>query len=213
MYKANQANPILRSSLQGVVSHRIKTLLGTGHQPSGNIMDASAHITRLQAQSVIEYDHNQLSPSGSLTKQLSKRKHEKATRDNSLMLINQMQKNQNGVESGYETLQGDINKGQQNRGRSQFEKYPQVKGKLTGVANQDMKNLTGFEASPMVLQALVATNTTSKDTLVNLKRRIIEKRGYKEPLSTRSNHMHNSGLRSLNNPFSQDNESYLDEEQ
>ena len=64
----------------------------------------------------------------------------------------------------------------------------------------------------MVLQALVGTNTTSKDTLINLKRRIIEKRGYKEPLSTRSNQMHNSGLRSLNNPFSHDNESYLDEE-
>ena len=72
-----------------------------------------------------------------------------------------------------------------------------------------MKNLTSYEASPMVLQALVGTNTTSKDTIVNLKRRIVEKRGYKEPLSNRSNqmHHHHSGLRNLSNPFSQDNDS------
>ena len=72
-----------------------------------------------------------------------------------------------------------------------------------------MKNLTSYEASPMVLQALVGTNTTSKDTIVNLKRRIVEKRGYKEPLSNSSNqmHHHHSGLRNLNNPFSQDNDS------
>ena len=65
----------------------------------------------------------------------------------------------------------------------------------------------------MVLQALVGTNTTSKDTLVNLKRRIVEKRAYNEPHSTRSNNMHHSGLRSLNNPFSQGNESQVDEEE
>jgi hypothetical protein len=41
-----------------------------------------------------------------------------------------------------------------------------------------MKGLTSYEASPMVLQALVGTNTMSKDTIVNLKRRIVEKRGY-----------------------------------
>jgi hypothetical protein len=80
------------------------------------------------------------------------------------------------------------------------------------VSNQDMKGLTSYEASPMVLQALVGTNTMSKDTIVNLKRRIVEKRGYKDPLSNRSNQMHHhSGLRNLNNPFSQDNDSSPEE--
>jgi len=51
---------------------------------------APQHISRLQAQSVIEYDHNQLSPTGKHQLSTIKRKHEKATRDNSLMLINQM---------------------------------------------------------------------------------------------------------------------------
>jgi hypothetical protein len=75
-------------------------------------------------------------------KSATKRKHEKATRDNSLMLINQMQKNQMS-DPAYDSLKADINKGHTNRGRSQFEKYPQLKGQLGGgAANQDMKNLS-----------------------------------------------------------------------
>jgi hypothetical protein len=66
---------------------------------------------------VIEYDHSQLSPTGSHVNKSSavvKKKHEKATRDNSLMLFNQLQKNQNGGASqdGYDSLKQDITKGQ-----------------------------------------------------------------------------------------------------
>jgi hypothetical protein len=64
---------------------------------------------------VIEYDHSQLSPTGSnVHKSSVNKKHEKATRDNSLMLFNQLQKNQNGGASqdGYDSLKQDITKGQ-----------------------------------------------------------------------------------------------------
>lgn len=89
MYKAHAGNPLVRTSLQGVVSHRIKSLLGTGNY--ANQDPAHQQIARLQAQSVIEYDHSQLSPTGSLINKSSvKKKHEKATRDNSLMLFNQL---------------------------------------------------------------------------------------------------------------------------
>jgi hypothetical protein len=62
---------------------------------------------------VIEYDQNQLSPTGSQVNRSSiKKKHEKATRDNSLMLFNQLQKNQNGAsQDGYDSLKQDITKG------------------------------------------------------------------------------------------------------
>ena len=62
---------------------------------------------------MIEYDHNQLSPTGSnLNKSSIKKKHEKASRDNSLMLFNQLQKNQNGAsQDGYDGLKQDISKG------------------------------------------------------------------------------------------------------
>jgi len=89
VYKANNSNPLVKASLQGVVSHRIKTLLGGG--TTATLAEASPlhhQIARLQAQSVIEYDPHQLSPSGSQTKSSIKKRHEKATRDNSLMLIN-----------------------------------------------------------------------------------------------------------------------------
>ena len=65
---------------------------------------------------MIEYDNSQLSPTGSHVNKSSavKKKHEKATRDNSLMLFNQLQKNQNGGASqdGYDSLKQDITKGQ-----------------------------------------------------------------------------------------------------
>ncbi len=63
---------------------------------------------------MIEYDNNQLSPTGShVNKSSIKKKHEKATRDNSLMLFNQLQKNQNGgSQDGYDSLKQDITKGQ-----------------------------------------------------------------------------------------------------
>ena len=63
---------------------------------------------------MIEYDQNQLSPTGSQVNRSSiKKKHEKATRDNSLMLFNQLQKNQNGAsQDGYDSLKQDITKGQ-----------------------------------------------------------------------------------------------------
>ena len=62
---------------------------------------------------MIEYDQNQLSPTGSQVNRSSiKKKHEKATRDNSLMLFNQLQKNQNGAsQDGYDSLKQDITKG------------------------------------------------------------------------------------------------------
>ena len=91
MYKAHNGNPLVRTSLQGVVSHRIKSLLGTGNYANQDHVPAHHQISRLQAQSVIEYDQNQLSPTGSQVNRSSiKKKHEKATRDNSLMLFNQL---------------------------------------------------------------------------------------------------------------------------
>jgi hypothetical protein len=57
---------------------------------------------------------------------------------------------------------------------------------------------SGLDHSPIMMQALVGSN--SKDASgVSLKRKILEKRGYKEPLSTRSGFNHQSHPR---NPFS-----------
>ena len=49
MYKANNGNPLVRISLQGVVSHRIKSLLGTGNYANQDHVPAHQQITRLQA--------------------------------------------------------------------------------------------------------------------------------------------------------------------
>jgi hypothetical protein len=49
MYKAHNGNPLVRASLQGVVSHRIKSLLGTGNYSNQDHVPAHQQISRLQA--------------------------------------------------------------------------------------------------------------------------------------------------------------------
>lgn len=103
LYRAQHTNPLVRASLNGVISHRIKNLLGGTSNLNANYSQQSMenqnhlHVLRMQAaQSMLEHTSNEdLSPlQGSKILQSARKKNESKLE-----------------QGGYESLRQDIGKG------------------------------------------------------------------------------------------------------